>query len=72
MSAFAERRAAQASRSTGLRLRCAPMTFATDPRIDAYIDSLPEWQQAICGEVRALVHAADPDVVETIKRTKLP
>jgi hypothetical protein len=47
------------------------MTF-TDPRVDAYIDSLPDWQQAICREVRALVHATDPEVVETIKRTKLP
>jgi hypothetical protein len=48
------------------------MTFTADPRVDAYIDSLPEWQLAICREVRALVHAADPEVVETIKRTKLP
>jgi hypothetical protein len=48
------------------------MTFTADPRVDAYIDSLPDWQQAICREVRALVHAADPEVVETIKRTRLP
>jgi hypothetical protein len=48
------------------------MTFAADPRVDAYIDALPEWQQAICREVRELVHAADPDVVETIKRTVQP
>src|SRR5450631_3037601 len=44
----------------------------TDPRVDAYIDALPEWQQAICREVRELVHAADPEVVETIKRTRQP
>ncbi|WP_194818379.1 DUF1801 domain-containing protein [Nocardia sp. XZ_19_385] len=48
------------------------MTYLTDPRVDAYIDALPEWQQAICHEVRALVHAADPEVVETIKRTRQP
>ena len=48
------------------------MTYATDPRVDAYIDGLPDWQQAICREVRDLVHAADPEVIETIKRTKLP
>jgi hypothetical protein len=48
------------------------MTFTADPRVDAYIDSLPEWQRAICQEVRQLVHAADPDVVETIKRTVQP
>ena len=34
--------------------------YATDPRVDAYIDALPQWQQEICREVRALVHAADP------------
>jgi hypothetical protein len=43
-----------------------------DPRVDAYIEGLPEWQQAICRKVRALVHAADPKVVETIKRTRQP
>jgi hypothetical protein len=48
------------------------MTYTADPRVDAYIDSLPDWQQDICREVRTLVHAADPEVTETIKRTKLP
>src|SRR5438270_8563492 len=43
-----------------------------DPRVDAYIDALPEWQQRICRTVRALVHAADPEVAETIKRTTQP
>jgi hypothetical protein len=43
-----------------------------DPRIDAYIAALPEWQQAICRQVREFVHAADPDVTETIKRTDRP
>lgn len=50
----------------------AKMTYMADPRIDAYIDALPEWQQTICREVRELVHAADPDVTETIKRTNRP
>jgi hypothetical protein len=48
------------------------MTGSTDPRVDSYIDSLPGWQQAICREVRGLAHAADPEVTETIKRTRLP
>jgi hypothetical protein len=48
------------------------MTFTADPRVDAYIDSLPGWQQDICRQVRALVHAADPEVTETIKRSTLP
>ena len=43
------------------------MTSTADPRVDAYIDGLPDWQQAICREVRELVHAADPEVGETIK-----
>jgi hypothetical protein len=43
-----------------------------DPRVDAYIESLPDWQQEICRELRALVHTADPEVVETIKRTNRP
>jgi hypothetical protein len=50
----------------------ARSSYATDPRVDAYIDGLPDWQQAICREVRDLVHAADPEVVETIKRTVQP
>src|ERR1700680_4271935 len=48
------------------------MTYSADPRVDAYIDALPDWQQAICREVRDLVHAADPEVTETIKRTNRP
>jgi hypothetical protein len=44
----------------------------TDPRVDVYIDALPDWQQAICREVRELVHKADPDVRETIKRSRQP
>ena len=46
--------------------------YVRDPRVDRYIDALPEWQQAVCQEVRDLVHAADPEVEETIKRTVQP
>jgi hypothetical protein len=46
--------------------------YTTDPRIDDYIEALPDWQQSICREVRDMVHAADPEVVETIKRTDRP
>jgi hypothetical protein len=48
------------------------MTYEKDPRVDAYIGALPDWQQAICHEVRDLVHAADPEVQETIKRRVQP
>jgi hypothetical protein len=44
----------------------------TDTRVDDYIDALPAWQQEICREVRRLVHEADPEVTETIKRTRQP
>jgi hypothetical protein len=43
-----------------------------DPRVDAYLDALPGWQRATLGRVRELVHEADPEVVETIKRTRQP
>ncbi len=48
------------------------MAYTQDPRVDAYIDALPEWQQAICHEIRDLVHAADGEVTETIKYTDRP
>lgn len=48
------------------------MTYTADPRVDAYIDALPDWQQAICRQVRELIHAADQEVTETIKRTDRP
>jgi hypothetical protein len=40
--------------------------------VDIYIKALPAWQQAICRHVRDLAHAADPELVETIKRTRQP
>src|SRR3954453_18271627 len=46
--------------------------YQTDSRIDEYIHTLPAWQQDICRQVRDLVHAVDPDVEETIKRTVQP
>ena len=48
------------------------MSYEKDPRVDAYIDPLPAWQQEICQQVRDLVHEADPEVTETIKRTVQP
>ena len=48
------------------------MSYTKDPRVDTYIDALPDWQQSICREVRDLVHEADPEMVETIKRTAQP
>jgi hypothetical protein len=48
------------------------MKYQVDPRVDVYIDGLPEWQQRVCQEVRDIAHEADPEVEETIKRTVQP
>ncbi|MEV4314095.1 DUF1801 domain-containing protein [Actinocrispum sp. NPDC049592] len=48
------------------------MTYTVDPRVDDYIGKLPQWQQDICQRVRDLVHSADPEVEETVKRTVQP
>src|SRR5476651_2640130 len=43
-----------------------------DSRVDEYINALPDWQQAICNQVRQLIHQAEPEIVETIKFTNRP
>ena len=48
------------------------MTERAHPGVDAYIAQLPEWQQAICTELRELIWATDPEIEETIKRTVQP
>jgi hypothetical protein len=49
-----------------------PPSSRRDPGVDEYIDALPAWQQAVCRQVRELVHEADPEVEETIKRRVQP
>ena len=46
--------------------------YKGDPRVDEYIERLPDWQQRTCQRLRELIHDADPDVTETIKRTVQP
>jgi hypothetical protein len=48
------------------------VTDQRDPRVDASIDALPDWQQVICRRIRDLIHEADPGIEETIKRTVQP
>jgi hypothetical protein len=43
-----------------------------DPRVDEYLNGAPEWQRDIMARVRDLLHEADPDIEETIKRTVQP
>jgi len=43
-----------------------------NPAVDAYIAALPEWQREVAETVRRLVHRADPEVEEVIKRRIQP
>ena len=43
-----------------------------DERVDAYIDGLVPWQAEVARTLRRLVHEADDEVEETIKRTVQP
>jgi hypothetical protein len=40
--------------------------------VDEFIDKLPTWQQAICTKLRELIHQAEPEIEETIKRGDRP
>src|SRR3954447_12117599 len=46
--------------------------YQRHPGVDAYIEALPEWQRDICRQLQDIVHAADPDIEETIKRRVQP
>ena len=48
------------------------MPPAPAPRVDADLAPLPDWQQSICREVRDLVHRADSEIEETVKRRDRP
>jgi len=48
------------------------MAYVKDPRVDAYLAPLPDWQRATLSQVRDLLHEADPEIEETIKRTVQP
>jgi hypothetical protein len=46
--------------------------YQRHPGVDAYLDALPDWQRDVCRELRDLIHAADADIEETIKRRVQP
>jgi len=48
------------------------MSYVKDPRVDAYIERLPDWQGELLVRLRDLIHRADPDIEETIKRSVQP
>ena len=50
----------------------APVSGSASEQIDAKIAALGDWRGATLARVRALIHAADPDVVETVKWRGVP
>lgn len=47
-------------------------TNKKDARIDEAIATLPDWQRAVAMRVRELIHEAEPEIEETIKRGDRP
>jgi hypothetical protein len=43
-----------------------------DSRVDDYLAPLPDWQRETFERVRGVLHRADPEMAETIKRTVQP
>jgi hypothetical protein len=46
--------------------------MSTISEVDDYINSLPEWQQAVCKKARDLIHRAEPNITEEIKFKNRP
>ena len=55
-----------------IRTTEAPATGSASEQIDAKIAAVGDWRGATLARVRALIHAADPDVVETVKWRGVP
>ena len=61
-----------ACRTSAARAYIAIMAIRTHAGVDSYLDNLPEWQRDICRDLREIIHDADPEIEETIKRTVQP
>jgi hypothetical protein len=61
-----------ACRTPAARAYIAIMAIRTHAGVDSYLDNLPEWQRYICRDLREIIHDADPEIEETIKRTVQP
>ncbi len=48
------------------------MASKSHPGVDEYLDRLPTWQRELCSRLRTLIHEADPDIDETVKRSVQP
>ena len=53
-------------------LEVAPADVCAAQHIDAKIAALDDWRGATLAAVRALIHAADPDVLEEVKWRGVP
>jgi len=45
---------------------------ARDPRVDDYLQRLPDWQRETLQQVREVLHRTDAEMTETIKRSVQP
>jgi hypothetical protein len=52
--------------------RLMHMPNTQNDQVSSFINSLPQWQKDICSRVRQLIHQAEPDIEETIKRGDRP
>ena len=43
-----------------------------DERVGDWIEALPPWKRDVFRRLRGLIHEADPEIEETIKRTTMP
>jgi hypothetical protein len=46
--------------------------YERHPEVDAYVAALPAWQRDVCAKLRDVIHEADPQIEETIKRRVQP
>ena len=56
--------------SVGMKTAKTATTASASKLIDAKIKSLPGWRGETLARMRALIRAADPDIVETVKWVK--
>lgn len=43
-----------------------------EDKVELFINGLPTWQKNICRQIRQLIHKAEPEIEETIKRGDRP
>ncbi len=48
------------------------MSSEQNAQVDAFINALPKWQQETCTTIRRLIHKAEPEIKEVIKRHDRP